>query len=172
MRSCSGLWFPKLSNQTKSISKFSNIVKNIVDVTWCPYYNIWIYCLSWRFRSSCSKSFYEKDVLKNLVKFTAKHLCLGLFFNNVAGLKPASLSNRDSGTEVFLRVLRKDLFYKNLKAASEEQLFMLKSLLVMFQVWSFRNASGHYCREQTRTFFVQRDRSETSNVTYCTDRYL
>ena len=119
----------------KIISKFSNIVRNIVAiyVTWCPYYNIWIYYLSWRFRSSCSKSFYEKDVLKNLVKFTAKHLCLGLFFNNVAGLKPASLSNRDSGTEVFLRVLRKDLFYKNLKAASEEQLSMLKSLLVMFQ---------------------------------------
>ena len=29
---------------------------------------------------------YEKDVLENFAKFTGKHLCQGLFFNNVAGL--------------------------------------------------------------------------------------
>ena len=128
--------------------------------------------MGWGFRGSCFKSFYEKGVLENLVKFTAKHLCQRLFFDNVAGLKPASSSNKDSGGDVFLRVLRKYLFYKHLGTASEEQLFMLKSFFVMFQASSFRNASGHYCREQARTFFVQRDRSEPSSVTYCTDIYL
>ena len=30
----------------------------------------------------------EKGVLKNLTKFSRKHLCQSLFFNKVAGLKP------------------------------------------------------------------------------------
>ena len=41
-------------------------------------------------------------VLKNCEKFTEKHLCQSLFFNNVAGLRPATLLKRDSGTGVFL----------------------------------------------------------------------
>ena len=48
---------------------------------------------------SCS---IKKDVLKNFSKFTGKHLCQSLFFNKVAGLRPAILLKRDSGTGVFL----------------------------------------------------------------------
>ena len=33
----------------------------------------------------------EKCVLKNSAKFTGKHLRQSLFFNNVAGLRPATL---------------------------------------------------------------------------------
>ena len=44
--------------------------------------------------------------LKNLLKFTGKNLCRVLFFNKVTGWKPASSSNRESGTGVFLWVLR------------------------------------------------------------------
>ena len=43
------------------------------------------------FRSSRPGVFCKKGVLKNIVKFTGKHLCLSLFFNKVAGLKPATL---------------------------------------------------------------------------------
>ena len=32
--------------------------------------------------------FYKKGVLRNLTKFTEKHLCQSLFFNEVAGLTP------------------------------------------------------------------------------------
>ena len=46
------------------------------------------------FRSSLPKVFWKKDVLRNLTKFTKKHLCQSLFFNKVGGL-------RDSGTGVF-----------------------------------------------------------------------
>ena len=38
-------------------------------------------------RSSYPEVFYKKGVLKNLTKFTGKHLCQSLFFNNVAGLQ-------------------------------------------------------------------------------------
>ena len=31
----------------------------------------------------------KKDVLRNFAKFTGKHLCQSLFFNKVAGLRPA-----------------------------------------------------------------------------------
>ena len=35
--------------------------------------------------------FFEKGVLRIFAKFTGKHLCQGLFFNKVAGLRPATL---------------------------------------------------------------------------------
>ena len=35
--------------------------------------------------------FYKKGVLRNFTKFIRKHLCLSLFFNKVAGLRPAAL---------------------------------------------------------------------------------
>ena len=51
----------------------------------------------------------KKGVLENFSKFTGKHLRQGLFFNKVAGLRPATLLKRDSGAGVFLYILRKDL---------------------------------------------------------------
>ena len=33
----------------------------------------------------------KKGILKNFAKFTGKHLCQSLFFNKVAGLRPATL---------------------------------------------------------------------------------
>ena len=35
--------------------------------------------------------FYKKSVLKNFTKFTGKDLCQSLFFDKVAGLRPATL---------------------------------------------------------------------------------
>ena len=42
-------------------------------------------------RSSHRRCSVRKDVLKNFAKFTGKHLCQSLFFNRVAGLRPATL---------------------------------------------------------------------------------
>ena len=39
------------------------------------------------FRSSHLRCSVKKGVLKNLAKFTGKHLCQGLFFNKVAGFR-------------------------------------------------------------------------------------
>ena len=46
--------------------------------------------------------FCKKGVLRNFAKFTGKNVCQGLFFNKVAGLRPAVLFRRVSGTGVFL----------------------------------------------------------------------
>ena len=56
----------------------------------------------YKYRSSRPEVFRKKSVLWNFTKFTGKHLCLSVFFNKVAGLRPAK---RDSGTGVFLWVL-------------------------------------------------------------------
>ena len=68
--------------------------------------------ISWQFlsksrsdRSSRPEVFCKNGVLRNFAKFTRKHLCQSLFFNKIAGLRPAILLKRDSGTGVFLWVL-------------------------------------------------------------------
>ena len=45
-------------------------------------------------RSSHQRCSVRKDVLRNFPKFTGKHLCQSLFFNKVAGLRPAALLKR------------------------------------------------------------------------------
>ena len=42
-------------------------------------------------RSSRPEVFCKKGALSNFAKFTGKHLCQSLFFNKVAGLRPATL---------------------------------------------------------------------------------
>ena len=48
--------------------------------------NIWYQGL----RSSHPAVFCKKGVLRNFTKFTGKHLCQSLYFNKVAGLRPAA----------------------------------------------------------------------------------
>ena len=42
-------------------------------------------------RNSQRRCSVRKGVLRNFTKFTGKHLCQSLFFNKVAGLRPATL---------------------------------------------------------------------------------
>ena len=46
------------------------------------------------FRSSHRRCSVRKGVLGNFIKFTGKHLCQNVFFNKVAGLRPATLLKR------------------------------------------------------------------------------
>ena len=49
-------------------------------------------CIWWlKFRSSHRKCSIKIVALKNFTKFTGKHMCLSLFINKVAGLRPAIL---------------------------------------------------------------------------------
>ena len=43
------------------------------------------------YRSNHQRCSIKKGVLRNFAKFTGKHLCQSLFFNKVAGLRPATL---------------------------------------------------------------------------------
>ena len=45
--------------------------------------------------------FYKKDVLKNFANFTEKNLRQSLFFNKVAGLRPATLLKKTSSHRCF-----------------------------------------------------------------------
>ena len=56
------------------------------------------YCL---LRSSRLEVFWKKGVLRNFAKFTGKHLCQSLFFNNVAGLKACNFIEKDNLAQVF-----------------------------------------------------------------------
>ena len=44
----------------------------------------------------------EEAVVKNLAKFTGKHLCRSLFFIKGTGLRPTIVLKRDSDAYVFL----------------------------------------------------------------------
>ena len=50
--------------------------------------------------------FYKTVFLKIFAKFTGKHLCESLFVKEHADLRPATLLKRESGTGVFLWILR------------------------------------------------------------------
>ena len=51
-------------------------------------------CVAIALRSSYHKCSMKKGLLRNFTKFTRKHLCQSLFYNKVAGLRPATLSKK------------------------------------------------------------------------------
>ena len=69
----------------------------------------------------------RKSVLRNFTKFAGKHLCQRLFFNKVAGLRPANLLKSVSGTGVFLcgicgicGISKKTFFTENLRTIASK----------------------------------------------------
>ena len=52
-------------------------------------------------RSSRPEVFRKKGVLRNFAKFTGKHLRQSLFFNKVAGLRPATSLKKETLAQVF-----------------------------------------------------------------------
>ena len=62
-------------------------------------------CLPSVCRNSLPEMFCKKSVPRKFPKFTGKHLCQILFFNKVAGLRPATFK-RDSGVGVYQWILR------------------------------------------------------------------
>ena len=62
-----------------------------------------------------NKLFYKKDVLRNFTKFTGKHLFQSLFFNKIAGFKPATFLKKRLWHRCFLVnfvKFQKTLFYR------------------------------------------------------------
>ena len=55
-----------------------------------------------RFRSSRPEVFCKIGVVKKFAKFTGKHSRQGLFFNKVAGLRPATVLRKRLWRRVFL----------------------------------------------------------------------
>ena len=54
------------------------------------------------FRSSHRRCSIKKGFLKHCVIFTGKQLCRGLFLIELQAIRPVTLLNRDSNTDIFL----------------------------------------------------------------------
>ena len=54
------------------------------------------------FGSSYQRCFVKKNVLKNFVNLSEKHLCWSLFLIKLQALRPRNLFKKDSNTDVFL----------------------------------------------------------------------
>ena len=70
------------------------------------------------FRSSRPEVFCKKGIQRNFTKFTGKHLCQRLFFNKVAGLRPATLLKKSLWHRCFpvnfAKFLRTPFYKENL----------------------------------------------------------
>ena len=97
-------------------------------------------------RSSRQELFCKKSVLRNFAKFTGKHMCQSLFFNEITGLRPAT-SLEDSETlrlrdfwhrcfpVNFAKFLRTSFFYRAAPEAASE--YIKWDTLKIFQAAEF-----------------------------------
>ena len=86
-------WFDmRLAQQLPSLWANSNLVPRALGKQ-IPLYTHYYFmdCQSTKVRAGHQRCSVRKIVLRNFTKFTAKHLYQSLFFNKVAGLKPATL---------------------------------------------------------------------------------
>ena len=86
---------------------------------------LWLATIMWNeiyFRSNLLEVFYKKGALKKFAKFTGGHLCQSLFFNKVAGLRPATLLKKKLGhwhfSVIFAKFLRTPFFIEHLFVAA------------------------------------------------------
>ena len=67
----------------------------------------------------------KKGVLGNFTQFTGKNLCQSLFFNKFAGLRPATLSKKQTWAQVFscefCEISKKTFFIEHLWAIASEK---------------------------------------------------
>ena len=97
------------------------------------------------FRSSHRRCSVRRGVLVNFAKFTGKHMCQSVFFNKVAGFRPATLWKRDSGTGVFLWILphfKEHLSRTPLVAASES---IVISIIFNWTSWLLNESNENFC---------------------------
>ena len=91
------------------------------------------HCYLYRNRHQrCSLS---KCVLRNLVKFTKKYLCKSLFFNKVAGLRPATLLKKRLWHRCFLVNFEKFLRISLLQNTSGK--LLLKRAVLQRTLWNW-----------------------------------
>ena len=76
-------------------------------------------------RSSHRRCSVKKGVLRNFAKFTGKHLCQRLFFDKVAGLRPATLLKKSLAqvfSYEFCEISKNTFFTEHLRTTASEYL--------------------------------------------------
>ena len=85
-------WVKKYLNYRELVYKTNSANLYFYKKMFLPFYLWFIFatgiCIR---RSSRPEVFCVKGLLRNFTEFTGKHLCQSLFFNKVAGLRPATL---------------------------------------------------------------------------------
>ena len=81
-------------------------------------------------RSNRPEVFYKKGALKNVAKFTEKHLCQSLFFNKVAGLRPAAFLKKKLWHRCFPGILQhlKNTFFHRTPLVATSGTVMIRSV--------------------------------------------
>ena len=82
-------WAFSQQHKINGITNRSVTFKNMIVIRTLWTLNCWL--CSFFFRKSHAEVFCKKSVLRNLARFTGKHLRQILFFNKVAGLRPVTL---------------------------------------------------------------------------------
>ena len=77
-----GIFTTSLTVRATNSELFMTLLKNDIRITKSTFF-----C----FQKQPPEVFCKKSVLRNFAKFTGKHLCQSLFFNNVTDLRPAAL---------------------------------------------------------------------------------
>ena len=77
-------WFFVVRIAMKFMLFFLRFKKKTVEI-----WTLWM--INLENRNSCQEEICKKGILENFAKFTGKHLCRGLFFNKVAGLRRLQL---------------------------------------------------------------------------------
>ena len=74
------------------------------------------------FRSSHRRCSIKNAIIKHFVIFTEKHLCCGLFFNNVAGHQACNFIGKGTPRQIYScknrEICKKTYFEENLRMAS------------------------------------------------------
>ena len=96
-------------------------------------------CLTCMLKSRHPDVFCKKSVLRNFAKFTGEHLCQGLFFSKVAGLRTAILLKRRPWHRCFPVKFAKFLRTSFLTEHSDGCLCMLQSAVSKNQKQSSRD---------------------------------
>ena len=85
----------------------------------------------------------RKCVLRNFAKFTVKHLCQSLFFNKIAGLRPATLSKKKLWHRCFpvnfVEFLRTPFFTEHLRMTASVVSYIFTKRTSTF--YSLRNTN-------------------------------
>ena len=115
------------------------------------------------FRSSHRRCFIKKGVLENSANFIGKHLCRGLFFNKVGGLRPPLLKGEfPVNFAKFLRTLFwwntsrncfgifQNIHIKNSFRSSRPEVFCKKGYLTNFAKFTRK----HQKRDSGTDFFL------------------
>ena len=118
MHLCSCIYFMHCNQKNVKIKHINtNLFKDLSGNTLAWNISLILTPYNSHKESSRPEVFCKKGVLRNFTKFTGKHLCKSLFFNEVADLRPATLLKKALAQEIsreFFEISKNTFFTEHL----------------------------------------------------------